>query len=228
MTRVILADDHNLVRAGISNILKGLPGVEVVAEASDGREALELVLRHRPDVALLDIAMPGLNGLDAAERIVKEAPSTRVVILSMHSSESYVAQALRVGVAGYVLKDASIDEMPLLLRSVMRGETYLSPGISKQVVDALRSRMSGTPGTSTSPGGGSLPSSPADILTPRQRETLQLIAEGKSTKEIAYLLALSVKTVETHRAQIMERLDIRDVAGLVRYAIRAGLVSSES
>ncbi|HKA87327.1 MAG TPA: response regulator transcription factor [Haliangiales bacterium] len=212
MIRVVLADDHNIVRAGLRALLQGLPDVEVVAEAADGREALAAVAAHRPDVALIDIAMPGLNGLEAAARIAKDAPGTRVVILSMHSGESYVAQALRVGVSGYVLKDAFSDELPVLLRSVMRGETYLSPGISKQVVDRLRARLDEG---DTSP----------DALTPRQREILQLLAEGKSTKEIAHLLGVSVKTVETHRAQIMERLDIHDLPGLVKYAIRAGLTS---
>jgi DNA-binding NarL/FixJ family response regulator len=209
--RVVLADDHNIVRAGLRALLEGLPDVEVVAEAANGRDALAAVAAHRPDVALLDIAMPELNGLEAAARMVKEAPGTRVVILSMHSGESYVAQALKVGVAGYVLKDAFSDELPVLLRSVMRGETYLSPGISKQVVDALRARLD----------------EPAEILTSRQREILQLLAEGKTTKEIAHLLGVSGKTIETHRAQIMDRLDIRDVPGLVKYAIRIGLITSE-
>jgi len=211
--RVVLADDHNIVRAGLRALLEGISGVQVVAEAADGRDALAAVLEHRPDVALLDISMPGLNGLEAAERIAKDAPTTRVVILSMHSGEGYVAQALRCGVAGYVLKDAFADELPVLLRSVIKGETYLSPGISKQVVDALRARLEG---------GGE-----AEVLTPRQREILQLLAEGKTTKEIAHILGVSVKTIETHRAQIMDRLDIHDVPGLVRYAIRVGLVSPE-
>src|SRR5262245_27955498 len=162
--------------------------------------------------------MPELNGLEAAERIARDTPRTRLVILSMHASETYVAQALKVGVAGYVLKEACADELPLLLRAVMRGETYLSPGISKQVVDALRAQQGGA-------GGAGSPL--AEVLTPRQREILQLVAEGKSTKEIAHSLGLSGKTVETHRMQIMQRLDIHDVPGLVRYAMRAGLVSWE-
>jgi len=215
--RVVLADDHNLVRAGIRALLERLPEVEVVGEAGDGREALALIARERPDVALLDIGMPELNGLEAAERIARETPRTRLVMLSMHASETYVAQALKVGVAGYMLKEACADELPLLLRAIMRGDTYLSPGVSKQVVDALRARLEeGAPRPRL-----------ADLLTPRQREILQLVAEGKSTKEIAQALDLSTKTVETHRAQLMDRLDIHDVAGLVRYAIRAGLVSAE-
>jgi DNA-binding NarL/FixJ family response regulator len=212
MIRVALADDHNLVRAGLRALLEGLADVEVVSESADGRTALAEIIATRPDIALLDITMPGLNGLEAAARLASEAPTTRVVILSMHSSESYVAQALMAGVAGYVLKQACADELPVLIRAVMRGETYLSPAISKQVVDALRNRLGG---------------SEAEPLTPRQREILQLLAEGKTVKEIAHMLSLSVKTVETHRAQIMERLDIHDLPGLVRYAIRTRLITPE-
>ena len=215
MIRVVLADDHNLVRAGIRVLLERIPEVQVVGEASDGREALALIAREKPDLALLDIGMPELNGLEAAARIAREAPRTRLVMLSMHASESYVAQALKLGVSGYVLKEACVEELPLLLRAIARGETYLSPAISKQVVETLRARLQDG-------------QAPADLLSPRQREILQLIAEGKSTKEIAHKLGLSVKTVETHRMQLMDRLDIHDVPGLVRYAIRAGLVSPES
>jgi len=221
--RVVLADDHNLVRAGIRALLERIPEVRVVGEAGNGREALALIAREKPDVALLDIGMPELNGLEAADRITRETPRTRLVMLSMHANEGYVAQALKVGVAGYVLKEACAEELPLLLRAIMRGETYLSPSVSTQIVERLRARLEGG-----GEGAGAAPmSTPAELLTPRQREILQLIAEGKSTKEIAHSLGLSVKTVETHRAQLMERLDIHDVAGLVRYAMRAGLVSSE-
>jgi DNA-binding NarL/FixJ family response regulator len=213
--RIVVADDHTLVRAGLRSLLEDLPDVQVVAECGDGREALAAVDALRPDIALLDISMPGLNGLDAAARIASASPGTRVVIVSMHSNERYVAQALAAGVAGYVLKNAAVEELPILLRSVMRGETYLSPAISKQVVEALRARLTG----------GAAP--PPDPLTPRQREILQLLAEGKNTKEVAHLLGLSAKTVEAHRAQIMDRLDIHDVPGLVRYAIRTGLVASD-
>jgi DNA-binding NarL/FixJ family response regulator len=213
MIRIVLADDHNLVRAGLRALLEELDDVEVVAETSDGRAALAAIAEHRPDLALLDIAMPGLNGLDAAARVAADSPGTKVVILSMHANERYVAQALAAGVAGYVLKNAFVDELPVLLRSVMRGETYLSPSISKQLVETLRNRAA---------------SGADDPLTPRQREILQLLAEGNSTKEVAHLLGLSAKTVETHRAQIMERLDIRDVPGLVRYAIRTGLIAGDS
>jgi DNA-binding NarL/FixJ family response regulator len=215
--RILLADDHNLVRAGLRALLQALPDVEVVAECADGREALTAIAMHRPDIAILDITMPGMNGLEAAARVTKEMPGTKVVIVSMHSAESYVAQALAAGVSGYVLKDAFVDELPLLVRTITRGETYLSPAISKQIVDGLRQRMAA----------GSSPT-PSDTLTPRQREILQLLAEGKTAKEIAHLLGLSAKTVETHRAQIMDRLDIRDLPGLVRYAIRTGLVTSDT
>jgi DNA-binding NarL/FixJ family response regulator len=216
--RVLLADDHALVRAGIRALLAALPEVESVTEAGDGQQALALLLETRPDVALIDIGMPGLNGLELASRVQREAPGTRLVIVSMHGTPGHVAQALRAGVSGYVLKDAAAEELPVLLRAVMRGETYLSPAISKQVVDGYLGRTptpaEGEPGT-------------PDVLTSRQREILQLVAEGKSTKEIAQLLDLSVKTVETHRGQIMDRLGIRDLAGLVRYAVRTGLVSPD-
>jgi DNA-binding NarL/FixJ family response regulator len=215
--RVLLADDHNLVRAGIRALLETLSDVEIVAEAADGQEALRALVKNKPDIALIDISMPGLNGLELAARASREVPETRLVILSVHGDASHVAQALRAGAKGYLLKDAAADELPVLIRSVMRGETYLSPGISRHVVDGFLGR--GAPSTPES--------DPAALLTSRQREILQLVAEGRSTKEVAQLLDLSVKTVEAHRAQIMERLDIHDLAGLVRYAVRAGLVSPE-
>ena len=216
--RVLLADDHHLVRAGIRALLQSLPEVEIVAESGNGQDALAALVRTKPDIALIDISMPGLNGLELAARVSREVPETRVVILSVHGDASHVAQALRAGAKGYLVKDAAADELPILLRSVMRGETYLSPSISRHVVDGFLERSSGLPPESTDA---------SALLTPRQREILQLVAEGRSTKEIATLLELSIKTVETHRAQIMERLDIHDLAGLVRYAVRAGLVSSE-
>ena len=213
--RVLVADDHTLVRAGIRALLQALPDVEVVAEASDGREALHLIRTRVPNVALMDIAMAGLNGLEAAARVVKEHPGVRVIILSMHANEEYVMQALRAGAAGYLLKDAATTELELALHAVARGETYLSPAISKKVIDNYLNRIESRPKVS-------------GHLTPRQREILQLIAEGKSAKEIAFLLNVSVKTVETHRAQLMERLDIYDVAGLVRYAMRTGVIQPDA
>jgi DNA-binding NarL/FixJ family response regulator len=212
--RVLLADDHALVRAGIRALLEDLEGVTVVAEAGNGSEVLELARKHRPDVALLDISMPGLGGLEASAQLKQELPEVRVVMLSMHANEEYVLQALRVGAAGYMLKDSATAELELALHAVMQGETYLSPPISKQMVEGYVQRV-----------GAEQPV--ADNLTPRQRQVLQLIAGGHSTKEIAYHLELSVKTVETHRAQLMARLQIHDIAGLVKYAIRNGLVSSE-
>ena len=212
--RVLLADDHSLVRAGIRSLLGAMADVQVVAEASSGEEALELAAREQPDVVLMDIAMKGITGLDAAARMRERHPGVRVVILSMHSGEEYVLQALRAGAAGYLLKDAATGELELALRSVMRGESWLSPAVSRQVVEGYVQRAGAE--------------APPDVLTARQREVLRLVAGGKSTKEIAFFLNLSVKTVETHRAQIMERLGIRDVPGLVRYALRTGLVPPDS
>jgi DNA-binding NarL/FixJ family response regulator len=211
--RIVLAEDHTLVRAGIRSLLAELPWVEVVGEASDGREALRLVAELLPHVVLMDITMAGLNGLDATERITREHPQVRVIILSMHANEEYVRRALLVGAAGYVLKDAEKAELELALKSVSRGGTYLSPSVSRPLITDYTDRV----------GKHSL-----EKLTARQREILQLIAEGNSTKEIARGLDLSIKTVETHRAQLMARLDIHDIAGLVRYAIRAGIASSEA
>jgi DNA-binding NarL/FixJ family response regulator len=213
--RVILADDHALFRAGVRALLASIPGVEVVAEASDGHEALRLVQQHQPRLVLMDIAMPGLNGLEATARIVKAHPGTAVIVLSMHAGEEYALQALRVGAAGYVLKDADVAELELAIASIARGETYLSPAMSKHLIADYRRRAADPP-------------DPLERLTPRHREVLQLIAEGHSTKTIAAKLKLSAKTVETHRAQLMQRLDIHDVAGLVRFAIRVGLVTPEA
>jgi DNA-binding NarL/FixJ family response regulator len=214
----LLADDHVLVRAGIRALLEALPNLQIVSECSDGRAALEALLKERPDVAFLDIAMPGLNGIEVAERAAREVPSTRVVMLSMHNTSSHVVRALRAGAAGYLLKDAAADELPVLLRAVANGETYLSPAIAKHVVDGFLQRNSTEPEAADNP---------VEILTPRQREILQLVAEGRSTKEVATLLNLSIKTVEAHRSQIMDRLDIHDLPGLVRFAIRTGLVASD-
>jgi DNA-binding NarL/FixJ family response regulator len=210
--RIVIADDHALFRAGLRALLREMPGVQVIAEAGNGDEAVALARQHRPDVVVMDISMKGLNGLDAAARIKASVSATRVIVLSMHDTEDYVAQALRAGASAYLLKDSAEPELELALSAVMRGETYLSPRVSKPVVDAYV-RRSGADG------------SPLPALTARQREILQLIAEGHSTKRIAGKLSVSVKTIDAHRAQIMERLQIHDVPGLVRYAIRNGLVS---
>jgi DNA-binding NarL/FixJ family response regulator len=212
-TRVLLADDHRLVRAGIRALIEKIPNVEVVGEASTGREALELVKSKLPNLVLMDIGMAELGGLEALPRIVKDFPGVRVIILSAHANEEYVIRALRSGAAGYMLKDAATAELQLAIDSVAQDKTYLSPSISRTVIDSYLERVGG-------------PLSPLEQLTPRQREILQLIAEGKNTKEIASDLDISVKTVESHRLQLMERLNIHDVPGLVRYAIRSGLVSA--
>jgi DNA-binding NarL/FixJ family response regulator len=214
-TRVLLADDHALVRAGIRALIEKIPNVEVVGEASTGREALELVKSKLPNLVLMDIAMAELGGLEALPRITKDFPSVRVIILSAHANEEYVIRALRGGAAGYMLKDAATAELQLAIGSVAQDKTYLSPSISRPVIDSYLERV-----------GGQL--SPLEQLTARQREILQLIAEGKNTKEIASDLDISFKTVESHRLQLMERLNIHDIPGLVRYAIRTGLVSSKT
>lgn len=209
--RVVLADDHTLVRAGIRSLLAGMPEVEVVGEAADGEAAVQLALDLHPDVVLMDIAMKGMNGLQAAARLREASPTTRIIILSMHATEDYLQQALRAGAVGYMLKDAATLELQLALAAVARGDTYLSPAVSAQIVEGFLQHDTSTKEV---------------MLTPRQSEILRLIAMGKSTKEIAFQLDLSGKTVDTHRAQLMERLGIHDVAGLVRYAIRTGLVDA--
>ena len=213
--RVLLADDHTLVRAGIRSLLETIEGLEVVAESEDGRDALDLISRTMPDLALLDIGMPGLNGIEIARQSAKVSPQTRIVILSTHDDKVHVTRAMPAGVAGYLLKGAAVAELPLAIKAVMAGETYLTPRISRHVVRGFL-HEDGSEGD------------PLEALTQRQREILQLIAEGKGTKEIAEILDVSVKTIETHRARLRERLDIHDVPGLVRFAIRSGLVSPES
>jgi DNA-binding NarL/FixJ family response regulator len=211
--RILLADDHALVRAGIRSLLEKISNVEVVGEASTGREALEMVKIRLPNLVLMDIAMTELGGLEALPRITKDFPGVRVIILSAHANEEYVIRALRSGAAGYMLKDAATAELELAITSVSEDKTYLSPSISRPVIDSYLERVGG-------------PLSPLEQLTPRQREILQLIAEGKNTKDIASDLDISVKTIESHRLQLMERLNIHDIPGLVRYAIRSGLVSA--
>ena len=211
--RVVLADDHCLVRAGIRSLLGGFKGVEVVGEADDGGGAIVRVGECLPDVLLIDIAMKDMNGLLATAEIHRRYPAVRVVMLSMHADAEYVLQALQAGASAYLIKDAAPVELELALQAVMRGETWLSPGVSRPVVEGYLARVSGD-------------APAADGLTPRQREILCRIAAGHGAKEIAFDLGISAKTVESHRAQIMERLGIHDVAGLTRYAIRNGLVSA--
>ena len=218
--RLLLADDHTLVRAGLRALLQSLPEVEVVAQASDGREALRLIKAKQPDIVLMDIAMPGLNGLEATSRMATEFPDVRVVILSMHATEEYVLRALQAGAAGYLLKDAGPVELELAVNAIANGETYLSPKVSRHVIEDYLRRTGGALARNDE-------SSPYQSLTPRQREVLQLVAEGHTSQQIAEMLHISLKTVETHRRQIMARLDIHDLAGLVRYAVRMGLVTLE-
>jgi len=209
MMRIVLADDHHLVRAGLRSLLDTLENVAVVAEASDGEEAVRQVTALEADVALIDISMPKLSGLEALHRIKAGGRATQVLLLSMYDDDEYVAEAVRAGAAGYLVKDAAVEELELALNALRRGEMYLSPAISSKLARAFSGER---------PGHG---------LTRRQTDVLRLVAQGNSSKAIARLLSLSIKTVDTHRSQIMERLDIHDLAGLVRYAVRMRLVTSD-
>ena len=210
--RILVADDHTLVRKGICSLLRDMEGVQVVAEAADGQEALRLIETQQPDVVFLDIAMPQLNGMEVVARVKKKYSAVRVVMLSMHENPEDVRKALQAGADGYLVKGASIAELEVAIQAVLRGDVYLSSAVSRGVISEP------LPGDGDARG-------PLEKLTSRQREILQLIAEGHSTKEIAAILNLGVKTVATHRMQVMERLDIHDVAGLVRLAIRLRLIS---
>jgi DNA-binding NarL/FixJ family response regulator len=214
-TRVLLADDHKLFRAGIRALLRTVANVEIVAEAADGREALRLIATHHPDIVLMDIMMPGLNGLDAAARIVRTLPRTRVVVLSMNADEDSVLKAIRAGAVGYLVKTADPAELELAIRAIERGERFLSSAVSAHVLSACLNRVDKE-------------QTSLERLTLRQREVLQLIAEGHTTKEIASKLAISAKTAEAYRADLMKALEIHDIASLTRYAIRAGLVSLDA
>jgi DNA-binding NarL/FixJ family response regulator len=211
--RVLLADDHQLVRAGFHALINTLSGFEVVAEAGDGREALQMMEKFQPDIALLDLIMPELDGLGATAQVATVSPNTRVIILSMNAGADSVLRAMRAGAVGYLLKDVSPTELELALRSVARNQTYLCAGASQHVITGY------IQSTDTS--------DPLDQLTTRQREVLQLIAQGCTTKEVARKLQISVKTAETHRSMLMQELGIHDLAGLVRFAIRTGLISAD-
>jgi DNA-binding NarL/FixJ family response regulator len=206
--RILLVDDHVLVRAGIRALLESVEGVAVVAEASDGREAVALARQHQPDLVVMDISMQGLNGIEATEAILSEAPAMKVLMLSVHAGEEIVRRALRAGASGYVAKDSLPAELRLALEAIERGEMYLSPRIARCLVTVLVHGESAL-----------------ESLTLRQREVLQMIAEGKTTRDIAAALDLSVKTIETHRAALMDRLGIHDVAGLVTFAARHHLIA---
>lgn len=206
---VLLADDHQIFRQGLRALLER-EHFEVVGEASDGHEAVELAERLRPDVAVVDLVMPLLNGLDAAIQIKRLSPTTRTIMLTMYTEDQYVLEALRGGLRGYVIKTQAAADLIRAIHEVQQNAAYLSPGISRTLVDAY---LSGT-------------DIPADPLSPREREVLQLVAEGKTTKEVAQVLGISVKTAETHRTKLMRKLEIHETAGLVRYAIRRGLVQA--
>jgi DNA-binding NarL/FixJ family response regulator len=205
--RILLADDDLLVREGLKALLDG-GGIEVVAEASDGQEAVRLAESLHPDIAILDVSMPSLNGIDAARAIARIEPEVKTILVTVHSEDAYVLDAIRAGARGYVLKKQAAADLRQAIRDVCHGSVYISPGVSHTLIDAIRSKSEW----------------PEDPLTAREREVLQLVAEGKSSKEIGGLLSIAVKTAETHRANIMTKLDIHDTAGLVRYAIRRGLV----
>jgi DNA-binding NarL/FixJ family response regulator len=208
-THIVLADDHVMVRQALKTVLEN-GGYQVCGEASDGREAIQLCQQFHPEIAVIDISMPLLNGVGAAREIAKVSPRTRVIFLTMHAGDQFVLEGLRSGVHGYVVKTKDLAELLLAIRTVSQGEVYLSPGISRTVLDGYLA------GRAVS----------NDPLSAREREVLQLVAEGKTTKEVASLLGISTSTAESHRTNIMEKLDIHDTAGLVRYAIRHGVIES--
>ena len=205
--RILLADDHAIFRQGVRALLER-EGFRVAGEAADGHAVIQMAAQLTPDVAVVDLAMPMLNGLDAAREITRVSPRTRTILLTMHTEDPYVARALQAGIRGYVLKSQAAEDLVQAIREVARGAVYLSPGISETVVEAYLAKRD----------------LPPDPLTPREHQVLQLIAEGKTTKEVAALLGVSVKTAESHRMRIMTKLDIHETASLVRYAIRQGLI----
>jgi two-component system response regulator NreC len=213
--RIILADDHQIVRQGLRTLLEAEPDMEVIAEADNGRKALKLAQVLGPDVIIMDLSMPELNGIDATRQILSEAPDVKIVALSMHSDSLFVLNMIKSGASGYLLKDCALEELVKAIRTVVAHKTYLSPGVSDIVI---RDFVAGWRTTS---------SSAFSVLSPREREVLQLMAEGKSTNQIADGLCVSVKTVEAHRKQVMTKLGIHSVAELTKYAIRQGLTSLE-
>jgi DNA-binding NarL/FixJ family response regulator len=213
-TRVLLAEDHTIVRKGLHALLDAEAAIEVIGEAQDGREALAKAEQLRPDVVVMDITMPGLNGLEATRLIKKRFPEVKVLILTVHSDEEYIRQILRAGASGYLVKQAAPHELTSAIQAVQRGESYLSPSVSKKVVEEYVRHAAGAAEEDS-----------CERLTDREREVLQLIAEGSSTRDIAEMLHMSVKTAESHRARVMRKLDIHSTAELTQYAIRKGVIS---
>jgi len=207
--RILLADDHAIVRDGLRSLLSS-DGLQVVAQATDGREAVRLAREHQPDLAILDVSMPILNGIDAAREIGSASPKTQAILLTVHSEDQYVMEAVRAGIRGYVLKTQVTEDLMRAIREVAGGALYLSPSVSETVLRALRAKSHAS----------------ADPLTPREREVLRLIADGKTTKQVAQLLGVSAKTADAHRTRLMSKLDIHETASLVRYAIRRGLIEA--
>jgi two-component system, NarL family, response regulator NreC len=207
--KILLADDHEIVRQGLRVLLER-EGLSVIAEAPDGREAVKSCEKQAPDVCVLDLSMPNLNGIDAAREIIKRNPRTKVVLLTMHTEDHLILESLRAGVTGYVLKTRAADELIQAIRAVSRGDMHLTPGISRTVVQAFLSKEE----------------MPTRTISDRERQVLQLVAEGKTTKEVAVALGISVKTAESHRSNLMEKLDIHETAGLVRYAIKSGIIQT--
>ena len=215
-TKILLADDHKITRQGLRSLLEKQPDMKVVAEAEDGREAVRLARQLHPDVVIMDVSMPDLNGMAATRQILGKSKKVKIIALSMHSDTLFISEMLKSGASGYLLKDCAFEELREAIRTVIAGNIYLSPAISDVVVDDYLHRLSKTG-----------PSDSGEVLTDREREVLQLMAEGKSTKQIALELYISVKTVETHRRQIMNKLNIHTVAELTKYAIRKGLTTLE-
>ena len=230
--KVLLADDHRIVREGLRSLLEAQDDMHVVGEADNGRMALEMAAEHEPDVVVMDVAMPQLNGIEATRRLMNDQPDTKVVALSMHSDRRYVAEALKAGATAYLLKDGAFDELVTAIRAVIADKVYLSPRVAGVVVDDYVRRLPGDRGadgdaSGRGAGSGHDPANAFQKLTAREREVLQLMAEGYATKEIATRLHVSVKTVETHRRQLMEKLQLYSVAEVTKYAIREGLTSLE-
>lgn len=220
--RILLADDHEMIRIGLRSILEKHPGNQIVAEAEDGRTAVRLASELSPDLALLDVTMPDLNGIEAARGIREASPDTKIIAVSMYSERQFVGEMLKAGASGYLLKNSAAREVEPAVEAVLAGRVYLSPRVAEVVVDTF------VRPPADQAGDGSQGRTAFDVLSPREREVLQLLAEGMTNKEVAGILHLSTKTVETHRAQLMEKLKIRTVAGLTKYAVRHGLTPLET